>query len=191
MPRRARSVGVTSPLIAAGTKLLFLDIDGVLNRTRHSTHVRVDDDLMANLKAVIERTGCVVVWSTFWRGFQEPYLDYVLMRYGLGPSVGATPGDPAAAGHSAADETPYAGRAEEIAAFLCEHTQLSAEGAIMCPFVVLDDRSVIVAEGDVGFEEQSPSRQALASLLAPRFVRTVSTEGLKAAAVDAVVALFS
>ena len=32
-------------------RVIFLDIDGVLNRTRAATHIRLDDDLMPLLKA--------------------------------------------------------------------------------------------------------------------------------------------
>jgi hypothetical protein len=33
-----------------GSKVIFLDIDGVLNRTRAATHIRLDEDLMLLLK---------------------------------------------------------------------------------------------------------------------------------------------
>ena len=88
--------------VPPGTPLIFLDIDGVLNRHKYSTHVEVQDDLMLQLKHIIDRTQARVVWSTFWRGFRG-YLDYVLYRFELGPSVGATPGNPTAPGVTSAD----------------------------------------------------------------------------------------
>ena len=33
-----------------GIQVIFLDIDGVLNRTRAATHIRLDEDLMLLLK---------------------------------------------------------------------------------------------------------------------------------------------
>lgn len=69
--------------ITPGTRLIFLDVDGVLNRTSRSTHIHVEDQLMLNLSSLIERTSCRIVWSTFWRGFRK-YLDYVLFRFEIG-----------------------------------------------------------------------------------------------------------
>lgn len=49
-------------------KILFLDIDGVMNRfnpDRH--HDVVEDDLIENLKYVIEKTNCQIVISSTWK----------------------------------------------------------------------------------------------------------------------------
>lgn len=184
-PAIAYAPGPPSALaIEPGTPLIFLDIDGVLNRTKHSSHARVDDDLMTNLTRLIVATGGRIVWSTFWRGFRA-YLDYILFRYGLEPSVGVTPGELATAGRSAADEAPYAGRAEEIAFFLDENLSTEAHGK--CPFVVIDDREVVIGRLQPGFDALSAVKQRLELRLAPCFVRTDSAEGLTAAKVDAAI----
>ena len=63
-------------------KIIFLDIDGVLNRTRSATHIRLDEDLTARLIALVEQIpGCKIVLSTFWRHF----LPYVRTALSLAP----------------------------------------------------------------------------------------------------------
>jgi len=47
-------------------KILFLDVDGVLNGKNYG-YGGVDDSLLALLKTIIEETGCKVVLSTTWR----------------------------------------------------------------------------------------------------------------------------
>jgi|EP01049_Picozoa_sp_SAG25_P009685 hypothetical protein len=59
--------------------VIFLDIDGVLNRTTHATHIRVDDDCVARLGQLVSQADCQIVLSTFWRHFHE-YITYVLHR---------------------------------------------------------------------------------------------------------------
>lgn len=119
--------------IADGTPLIFLDIDGVLNRAKYSTHVDVKDDLMYNLKLLVDKTGARIVWSTYWRGFRD-YLDFVLYRFELDPSVGVT------LGHTTLPGGPTAAvnldRAHQIAAFI-DDNELGKS-----PFVILDDREV-------------------------------------------------
>ncbi|KAL3807461.1 hypothetical protein ACHAXA_002721 [Cyclostephanos tholiformis] len=62
--------------------IVFLDIDGVLNTTRHNTHVRIDDGLVIRLGDIVRRTDALIVYTTFWRHFHE-YISYVLHRYGI------------------------------------------------------------------------------------------------------------
>ena len=106
------------------------------------------------------------------------------------PSVGATAGDPTSQGPKGPSSPAHsqAGRAELIADFLDNSLSERARGT--CPFVILDDRAVVVPKGALGFEDQSPQQQALADRLAPNFVRTISTEGLSPANVAAAVAIF-
>ena len=135
--------------------VLFLDIDGVLNRTAHATHVRVDDDLVALLRGVVQSTDCVIVLSTYWRPFFE-YLRYVLARFGIKRVIDRTPGGSGAVHSSSADEIHYACRAAEIEAWLGAHPDVER-------FAILDDR---------------PS--ASNERLAPHFVRTDSAVGMSA-----------
>jgi hypothetical protein len=78
--------------------IVFLDIDGVLNTTKHNTHIRVEDGLVARLGAIVRETDALIVLTTFWRHFHE-YIAYVLHRHGidvgrhvLPPPMGATGG---------------------------------------------------------------------------------------------------
>ena len=140
--------------------VLFLDIDGVLNRTRHATHIRLDDDLVDRLKAVVEQTQCEIVLSTFWRHFQE-YITYILNRHGIPAShvVGRTPGVSGASSLSndPADAAQYANRAAEIRAWLDAHPGTTR-------FCILDDRAC-----------------AADATLAPNFVQTATEAGLSEA----------
>jgi hypothetical protein len=78
--------------------IVFLDIDGVLNTTKHNTHIRVEEGLVARLGAIVRETDALIVLTTFWRHFHE-YIAYVLHRHGidvgrhvLPPPMGATGG---------------------------------------------------------------------------------------------------
>ena len=64
---------------AAHPPVIFLDIDGVLNRTSGATHIRLDQDLVSRLRTIVARSGCRIVLSTFWRGF-DTYVRYILHR---------------------------------------------------------------------------------------------------------------
>ena len=102
------------------TRIIFLDIDGVLNRTKKATHIRIDADLVDLLRGLVEETGARIVLSTFWRHFTE-YITYVLTRHGIPAEtvIGRTPGTSDASKLSAdpADEGNYANRAAEIRAW--------------------------------------------------------------------------
>jgi hypothetical protein len=62
----------------SGERLLFLDIDGVLNSTRYwwasdrslpmGKAGAVDPDAVARLNQIVDATGCEVVLSSSWRG---------------------------------------------------------------------------------------------------------------------------
>ena len=150
--------------------VIFLDIDGVLNRTKHAKHICIDADCVERLRRLVEETDAVIVLSTFWRYFDR-YIAYILHRHGIDQArvVGITPGTPPTAmgvmASSAADDSNYANRAEEIEAWL------SADGGDR-RFVVLDDR-----------------RSASNARLAPNFVRTDAATGLTDADVQAAIAL--
>lgn len=117
--------------------VIFLDIDGVLNRTVDATHIRVDADLVERLRRLVEDTNAFIVLSTFWRHFQE-YITYILSRHGIPAEavIGRTPGISHAfsLSSSSADAANYANRAAEIRAWLDEHPNVTR-------FVIIDDRS--------------------------------------------------
>ncbi|KAJ8609238.1 hypothetical protein CTAYLR_008071 [Chrysophaeum taylorii] len=119
--------------VFAAEKRLFLDIDGVLNRTQSASHVRLDPDLVRKLRNICVRAGNVkIVLSTFWREF-DAYLVFVLGRLGVpAPVVGRTPGNP-----TDPDYDRGIPRAREISA--CLRSSSCPPGV---PYVIIDDRSV-------------------------------------------------
>lgn len=74
-------------------KVIFLDIDGVLNRHSYGTHIVLVDELVENLKKIMEATDAKIVLSTFWRGHPD-YIKYILNNYDINPSniIDVTPG---------------------------------------------------------------------------------------------------
>ncbi len=69
-------------------KVIFLDIDGVLNTdTRHDPEGCVDEDKVQCLKQIVDATGAQIVLSSSWRrGFKE-YFDYLECRDKHDPAV--------------------------------------------------------------------------------------------------------
>lgn len=144
-------------------RIIFLDIDGVLNRTVGATHIRLDPDLVARLKTLVERTGAALVLSSFWREF-ESYVAYILSRQGIcSRIVGRTPG--LASSPLAQGERRFVSRSDEICAWLEVNAHVTR-------FVVLDDRP------DAGL-----------GVLAERFVRTDPAVGLTDADVERAIAV--
>jgi hypothetical protein len=62
--------------------ILFLDIDGVLNTTKHAPQIHFESIFLTRLKYILESTKARVVLTTFWRHFHE-YITYVLHRHGI------------------------------------------------------------------------------------------------------------
>lgn len=168
--------------------VIFLDIDGVLNRTKHCTHIRLDSDLVSRLRRLVESTDADLVLSTFWRHFRE-YIAYILHRHGIDASriIDSTPGRGHARkvksvegsfmtdtmiGRSAADEEEYESRHEEIEAWLAARPERDASGGFRGRYVILDDR---------------PSAARPGTELYECFVRTSTEKGLTDEDVDAAI----
>ena len=117
-------------------KVIFLDIDGVLNgeksRTRCAGYIGIDSDKLLRLKRIVEQTGAKIVlistWKTGWCKLNKllqdelaNYLDRKFKKFGL----------------EAYDKTPnafgqgYLSRGEGILYYLYENKVES--------FVILDD----------------------------------------------------
>ncbi|KAL7537277.1 hypothetical protein ACHAXR_008671 [Thalassiosira sp. AJA248-18] len=62
--------------------IIFLDIDGVLNTTKHNTQIHLEKHLVKQLKNIVEASDALIVLTTFWRHFHE-YITYVLHRHGI------------------------------------------------------------------------------------------------------------
>ena len=142
-------------------RVLFLDIDGVLNRTAYraasSTGLRswIEPELAANLNAVLSTTGASIVLSSDWRKGRS--LDELRIEL-----------DAAGITAPLVDVTPSLGGArwQEIQAWMTAH----------------DVPPISVAIVDDGYD-MGP--------LAPRFVRTSPLTGLDADAARALIALFA
>ena len=113
-------------------KVVFLDIDGVLNsvaydRERTQADGNIDQSRLPLLKRLVEETGARVVLSSSWRKHWDRDSS---LRDGIGSELDRTFLD---AGVPLFDKTPEAGsRAEEISLWLEAHPQ-----AARC--VILDD----------------------------------------------------
>ena len=61
-------------------KILFLDVDGVLNRTGtrerscHGTY-GVEPEKVAMVHEIVDKTGCSIVVSSTWRKFEDLYTE--------------------------------------------------------------------------------------------------------------------
>ena len=126
--------------------IIFLDIDGVLNFTKHNKQIQFEATHLKRLKTIVETTNALIVLSTFWRHFHE-YITYVLHRHGIDVAscmlplpIGATRGkqttkkflhyhrlkqegahsseEESMIGRSAEDDAEYSSRADEIEAWL-------------------------------------------------------------------------
>ena len=107
-------------------KVLFLDIDGVLNRfDLESIGSKVEDDLIENLVYVIKETGCKIVISSSWK--MAPILMDILEenlfpKLPAGCVIGCTP-----------DIVPQVNREVEIKQWLDKH-----QGEVE-KYVIVDD----------------------------------------------------
>jgi hypothetical protein len=127
------------------TKIVFLDIDGVLNTTRSMKLDKVpfqspdihmwfrkgydafDSKCVKNLNKIIEQSGAKIVVSSSWRlSFMEPNMFPYLVEYIVSQGVKA----------DIIDKTPYLGtkRGYEIEKWLDEHNDVDG-------FVILDDNA--------------------------------------------------
>src|SRR5580704_14598170 len=102
-------------------KVIFLDIDGVLNCKKTSNPRKlpyvVDRRLLAKFKQLIERTGAKVVLSSTWR--YDPAGVFSAKHWGI-PFMDLTP------------DLPKRPRRDEILAWLKKHPRVTR-------FVVIDD----------------------------------------------------
>lgn len=132
------------------SSVIFLDIDGVLNRTREAKLVCFEEDLIARFKSLLKSVPAAsIVLSTFWRPFL-PYVAYVLHRHGIDARriVGRTPGcSPAirscpflSVETSILNDADEPSRAHEIRKWLVDHPHVRQ-------FVIIDDRESAADEG--------------------------------------------
>lgn len=170
----------SSPLLSSSggdarrTPLLFLDIDGVLNRTATAPQINLEQDKVDRLRAVLDASGADVVLSTYWRAFDQ-YVAYTFGRMGAQGErvVGRTPGDPHLMDSVAHDDNVKTTRIREIASYMEERFgPRDEEGAGWPTFAIVDDK--VVVPDDHAWSE--------------RFVKTEPHEGLTDGHVDRLVA---
>ena len=137
------------------SRVIFLGLDGALNRTRSASEIHVEQTMVALLKEAVQDAPhpIGIVLSTFWRSFRD-YCVYVLQRKGLTNVVfcGATECGESGkreneAGEDEAGEEKKEGeeisslrkkkgdkkRCDEIAEYLIQHPEVSH-------YCILDDR---------------------------------------------------
>lgn len=78
LPKRSSSSSGSVP----PRPIIFLDIDGVLNITKHNKQIQFEHDHLNRLKNIIQKTHALIVLSTFWRHFHS-YITYVFHRHGI------------------------------------------------------------------------------------------------------------
>lgn len=109
-------------------KALFLDIDGVLclheegaaNWGENSADDEFDADCCRRLKEIVDRTGCKLVLSSFWRLDKRDIVNMLRQLRPFGISKGDFLG-----------KTPLMrNRGEEITAYLSRHPEITAYVAV-------------------------------------------------------------
>lgn len=119
-------------------KVIFLDIDGVMNSRRYIKRIDVDfddpkyqmdPDAVVRLNAISDQTGALIVVTSTWRKAFTYYLDKLqdcIASYGIkAPVIGMTL-DLVLDGYS---------RKDEIVAWLADHSDADT-------YVVLDDEGI-------------------------------------------------
>lgn len=119
------------------SKVLFLDVDGVLNTYRGTADL--EPRLVARVKAVLRKTGACLVMSSSWRQCQD-YAARVWGAFGVaGPDQFVTPI------HGALHR-----RGSEIAAFLRDHPEVRR-------YAILDDNAWMLSSQARVFVQTDPN----------------------------------
>ena len=145
--RTLRRSGVRASLSSGGklakdVPLLFLDIDGVLNRTATATQINLEQDKVDRLRVVLEESGADVVLSTYWRAFEE-YIAYTFGRMGCQGErvVGRTPGNPHLQDSVAHDDAVKTTRIVEIQTYM--EQRFGSDQSLWPAFAIVDDKQVV------------------------------------------------
>ena len=120
--------------------IIFLDIDGVLNRTATAPQLIVERDKVEILNEICASTGAEVVLTTYWRHFEE-YIGYIFMRHDCLEIevVGRTSGMPHLADSVHHDLHVSTNRIQEIKSYL----DARFEEEKYPKFVIVDDKEVV------------------------------------------------
>jgi hypothetical protein len=122
-----------------GMKVIFLDIDGVLNCSKTPNPRKfpyvVDKRLLIRLQKLIDRTGAKVVLSSSWR--LDPIGLFAAKRWGV-PFIDVSP------------DKPKSPRCKEILNWLSEHPRVTRYAIIDDEDDELDDLPVFQPSGKTG-----------------------------------------
>lgn len=109
-------------------KILFLDIDGVVNpfQTDYDGMVvtKIDDGCVSNVKKVVEKTGCKIVISSTWKAssnLMDVLEEELFPKLPKGCVIGCTP-----------TIIPQKNREDEISLYLSSHKDIDR-------YVIVDD----------------------------------------------------
>lgn len=108
-------VHVLEETLKTNLKILFLDVDGVLNNphTRWGDQCGIDDEMLKYLKFIVVRTGCKIVLSTTWRLSEDAktvLLHTLKVRGDMNPDdlvIGQTPSLKRQGGHRTHEIAEY------------------------------------------------------------------------------------
>jgi len=121
-------------------KVLFLDIDGVLNSLQYVRRVKqagtwgIDPNTIPHLQRIVDETDCVLVLSSTWRLLHRmPYMRQLLQRKGMRYPVPLIDKTPSLQSQSEGGIWMQKVRGDEVAAWL-ETAQNPVES-----YVCLDD----------------------------------------------------
>ena len=121
--------------LADHTRIVFLDVDGVLN-TQSSREEDVNHlpppEFLQNLKFLVDSTQCKIILSSTWRlsEYKRSQLDHVFLQYGLAIN-GATPD---------LEKTAKGDRVDEIFLWLEMH---AAKSEHVQAWVAVDDMDLM------------------------------------------------
>lgn len=155
-----------------GDRILFLDVDGVLNHLACWTEMKmgatpVDPECVARLDRIVEATGAMIVLSSSWRG--PGGLEEVLEEAGAlkhrHPTDWRTP---------RLHGEDYRGRGSEIADWLSRHPEVSI-------YAIVDDDSDMLPEQKKFFVQTDFHTGGLRDEHVERLIGILSADGRKAA----------
>jgi hypothetical protein len=144
--RASSSASASAASSGAVAPILFLDLDGVLNRTATAPQINLEQDKVNRLRDVLADTNAEVVLSTYWRCFED-YVAYALGRMGAQGErvVGRTPGEPHLMDSVAHDANVSSSRIEEVRSYLS--TRFGEDEAAWPRFAIVDDKQVVPEDG--------------------------------------------
>jgi hypothetical protein len=154
-------------------RLLFLDVDGVLNTTGSANSGELDPTLLTRLLEMIIATNAVVVLSTSWRNFPE-LRPLIISALPQGRVIGQTP-----AGYD------NHVRPQEIWRFL----QQAEVQAAFSSWVALDDMDLVAQARDLSKTDKGMAK--FVHDLSRHFVKTDKTIGLDSVCASKALALLT